>query len=80
VPNTVFHLYRFASVIPTRCAKVEQNSPELALAYLLQLAAIPVCVGPGAITDVVVDFVVVLAGFEVVVVVLPPAGVDAATQ
>jgi hypothetical protein len=49
--------------MPFLCANASHESPEMAAAYLLQLAAMPVCVGPGAVTlDVVVgelDLVVV---------------------
>lgn len=63
--------------MPFRAANAVHVSPLMAAAYLLHFGDIPDCVGPGAATTEVLDFVVeVLVGFEVVV----AAAAEAPTQ
>jgi hypothetical protein len=54
-PSMLFHAYSWGSVMLARLAKAEHDAPVgLVSRYLLHEETMPLCVGPGAATGVVV--------------------------
>jgi hypothetical protein len=65
MPNTVFHVYSCVVVIPTLDAKLSHPvSVLITFSNLLHFEVMPLCVGPGAVADVVVELDVVDAAAE----------------